>query len=121
MFFMGNQKTNSTRRTSRRIHLLISFEVAGHDENGQHFSTGAQTRNISREGGCLLLDRDLKLGDLIRLKSPKGSLFIAKICWANYDMQRNVRQAGFKLSSNRGWVLHEPSRENSPLFFNRMI
>jgi hypothetical protein len=100
--------------------LRINFEVIGHDENGSHFSAHGQTRNVSREGGCLVLDRDMKHGDIVKLRSPKGIPFIAHVCWSTYDMQKNLRRVGFKLTSNHGWVLHETAH-NKPtsLFFLR--
>ncbi len=110
----------SSRRQSKRIALKIEFEIVGHDENGIHFSTHAQSRNISREGGCLLLDRDMPNGEIIKLKSPKGSSFIARICWSNFDIKLNQQHVGFRLTSNRDWVMHEvPREESTPLYFNR--
>jgi hypothetical protein len=120
MLFSSNTKINVSRRNSRRINLRINFEVFAYDENGVHFSTRALTRDVSREGGCLLLDRDLKSGDIMKLRSPRGNSFIAHVCWSNYDTNRNTRQVGFRLTSNRGWVLHESSpHKTANLFFVR--
>jgi hypothetical protein len=109
-----------SRRQSKRIPLKIDFEIHGHDENGIHFSTHAQCHNVSREGGCLLLDRNMPNGEILKLKSPKGQSFIARVCWSYYDNKLNLQHVGFRLTSNRGWVMHEvPQEETASIFFNR--
>lgn len=113
--------STGSRRQSKRIPLEIVFEIFTHDEKGTHFSTQAQTRNVSREGGCLLLDRSISNGEILKLKSPRGTPFIARVCWSNYDHKLNLQRVGFRLTSNRGWVMHENSREAScSLYFNQI-
>lgn len=117
----GHFSRIGSRRQSKRIPLKIEFEIVGHDENGDRFSTHAQSHNISREGGCLLLDRDMPNGEIIKLKSPRGSSFIARVCWSTFDIKLNRQHVGFRLTSNRDWVMHEvPREESAPIYFNRI-
>jgi hypothetical protein len=113
-------RLTGSRRKAKRVPLKIVFEIVSHDENGIHFSTWGHTRDISREGGCILLDRCLLEGEILKLKSPKGIPFIARVCWSNYDHKLNLQHVGFKLTSNRGWVMHEIPSEGSSIYFNQI-
>ena len=99
------------RRSSKRINLKIPVEVAGQDEHGNRFQTRAEIINASSKGGCLILDRDLRRGQKFKITSPKGTLFIAKVCWANWAMNKNVRYVGFELDQpTKGWVIMDKTR-----------
>ena len=99
------------RRATKRINLKISVEVSGQDEHGTTFVSRAEISNASSKGGCLILDRDLRRGQKIKITSPKGPSFIARVCWSNWAMNKNVRFVGFELDQpTKGWVIADKSR-----------
>lgn len=109
-------KTGTSRRLSKRVTLRMGVEVSGKDENGRRFVVQTETRNVSRDGGCLALDRDVINGDRLKLTNSRGAQFIIRVHWCLFDGQKNIRLVGFKLSEkSRGWVVsdgnflrHEP-------------
>jgi len=99
------------RRATKRINLKISVEVSGQDEHGNSFVSRAEINNASSKGGCLTLDRDLRRGQKIKITGPKGSTFIARVCWSNWAINKNVRFVGFELDQPaKGWVIADKSR-----------
>jgi hypothetical protein len=107
---------NVSRRQTKRITVRVRFEVSGRDENGRRFVVRSETRNVCRDGGCLVLDRDVKSGERLKLTSIHGAQFIARVHWCLYDVHKNSRLIGFKLlDGNRGWVVHDlPAHHRSP-------
>jgi hypothetical protein len=94
------------RRTTKRISLKIPVEVSGQDEHGSRFQVRAEMVNASSKGGCLILDRDLLRGQKLKITSPKGIAFMAKVRWSNWAMNKNVRYVGFELDQpTKGWVI----------------
>jgi hypothetical protein len=106
-----------SRRQSRRVSARIRFEVAGRDDSGHRFAVQTETRNVCREGGCLVMDRDIKPGNPIKLTSVHGMNFAAKVHWCLYDPRNNVRLVGFKLSDQKkGWVIIDlPAYRRAPI------
>jgi hypothetical protein len=93
-------------KPSKRIPLRIRFKVAGRDENGFVFEEHAESVDVSAGGGCLIIMKDIKKGESLRLYSPKGGLFIVSVRWFRYDMRKNVRYFGFQLAKPGNlWVL----------------
>ncbi len=94
------------RRAAKRVNLRIPFHVYGRDENGATFQSRAETVNVSSKGGCLVLDKDPIRGQNLKIVGPKGAAFIARVCWSNYVMRKNIRFVGFALTRfGREWVL----------------
>lgn len=106
-----------SRRQSRRVSARIRFEVCGRDENGHPFAIQTETRNVCREGGCLVMDRDIKPGNPIKLTSVHGMNFSAKVHWCLFEPRNNVRLVGFKLSDQKkGWVIIDlPAYRRAPI------
>jgi len=99
-----------SRRQSRRVSARVRFEVSGRDENGHRFALQTETRNVCRDGGCIILDRDITPGNHIRLTSLHGMNFMARVHWCLYIPRNNVRLVGFKLTDHRqGWVVTDLS------------
>ena len=99
------------RRVSKRINLKIPVDVSGQDEQGTQFQSRAEIINASSKGGCLILDRDIKRGQKLKITSPKGMLFRARVCWSNWAMNKNVRYVGFELDQpTKGWVIADKSK-----------
>lgn len=115
---MSDKRGNrgGSRRQSRRISARIRFEVFGRDENGHRFAIQTETRNVCREGGCLVMDRDITPGNPIKLTSVHGMNFAARVHWCLYDLHNNVRLVGFKLSDQKkGWVVIDlPAYRRAP-------
>jgi hypothetical protein len=103
-------KTETSRRNAKRVTLRVGVEVSGKDEHGRRFVVRTETRNVSRDGGCLALDRDVVNGDRLKLTNSRGTQFIIRVHWCLYDGQKNLRMIGFKLSEkSRGWILSDGS------------
>jgi hypothetical protein len=105
---MVSRKRNSLvgRRTAKRIHLRIPFQVSGTDVRGFHFLAEAKTLNVCSKGGCLVLDKDVIRGETLKLTSPKGLEFNARVCWSSYEMHNDTRYVGFAIMRPiQGWVL----------------
>ena len=95
-----------SRRIHRRYQMQLPFGVQGRDERGHYFVTKGFTRNVSPDGGCLVIDKDIPDGKLLRLIGPKGDLFLARVCWAVYKYHNNQRRVGFVLTSEKNrWVI----------------
>jgi hypothetical protein len=106
-----------SRRQSKRISARVHFEVSGRDENGRRFALSAETRNVCREGGCLILDRDIKPGDYLRLTSVHGMNFATRVHWCLFDPKQNVRWVGFRLlDRGKSWVVLDlPQQKRMPV------
>ncbi len=117
--YMSDKRGNRwvSRRQSRRVSARVRFEVSGRDENGHRFAIQTETRNVCREGGCLVMDRDVRPGNPIKLTSVHGRNFAARVHWCLYDPRNNVRLVGFKLSDQKkGWVIIDlPAYRRAPI------
>jgi hypothetical protein len=100
------------RRKVRRVKLRIGFTVTGFDQYGMPFTDHVQTENVSRTGGCLVLDRDLRRNQSIRLEARNGLQFPAKVRWCVH-VNGILRRCGFELNpssqKNNGWVIADPT------------
>lgn len=86
--------------------MKLPFGVQGRDERGHSFVTNGFTRNVSPDGGCLVVDKDIPSGERLRLIGPKGDLFLARVCWAVYEYHNDQRLVGFVLTSEKArWVI----------------
>jgi hypothetical protein len=106
-FIMRSQKkVNPPRRKYRRFALEFPLEVSGIDEQGHPFKTTGWIKNVSPEGGCLSIDKDIVEGTVLRLISPKGVEFEAIVCWGSYSCEIDSRLLGFELTGGQeNWVL----------------
>ncbi|MEW5976195.1 MAG: PilZ domain-containing protein [Acidobacteriota bacterium] len=60
------------KRTEPRISLTIPVSVEGVDLSGQSFLDETITENVSRNGACLILERDLKIGLTLVVTANEG-------------------------------------------------
>ena len=98
--------TLKSQKPSKRIPMCIRFRVAGKDENGFAFEEYAESVDVSTGGGCLIFMKDIQKGEILRLYSPKGGLFVVSVRWFRYDMRKNIRYFGFQLAKPGNlWVL----------------
>ena len=102
------------RSKVRRVKLRIHLTVTGFDQYGMPFTEQVQTENVSRTGGCMVFDRDLRRNQSIRLEARNGMQFPAKIRWCVHD-NGILRRCGFELNpssqKNNGWVIADPDRQ----------
>jgi hypothetical protein len=106
---MHLSKANSSRtnRSAKRIPLQIRLTVTGKDEYGTAFADQVRTENLSIDGGCLLLNRDLRRDQSFRIEGQNGTRFVAKVRWCMYYFRQDTRRVGFQLEtdSKKSWVL----------------
>ena len=104
------------RRKVRRVKLRIPLFVTGFDQYGMPFADHVQTENVSRTGGCLLFDRDLRRNQPIRLEARNGMQFPARVRWCVHT-NGILRRCGFELNpyaqKNNGWVIADPGYQRS--------
>jgi len=109
---MNLSKSNSPRgsRTAKRIPLQICLTVTGRDEYGSAFVDQVLTENVSKDGGCLLLSRDLRRTQSLKIQGQNGTGFLAEVRWCMYHARRNTRRVGFQLDRNSrtGWIIGDP-------------
>ncbi len=104
-------KARSQVRPARRVSLNIRFKLAGKDESGFAFEDFAETVNLSASGGCLVVKKDLRTGETLRLFGPRGTAFVVTVRWFKYDMRTNLRLLGFEVvKPTSEWVLIGGSR-----------
>lgn len=84
------------RNSPRRIKQIF-FQVTGQDENGFSLAEQAQTKVVTRTGGCLVLKRDVKVGGQITIKGENGVSFLVEIRSYKYDVMTNHRHIGFQV------------------------
>jgi hypothetical protein len=114
--FTTTPKVQIGRRKVRRVKLRIRFTVTGFDQYGMPFTDLVETENVSRTGGCLLFDRDLRRNQSIRLEARNGLQFPARVRWCVH-VDGILRRCGFELTPgsqrNNGWVVADPARQHS--------
>jgi hypothetical protein len=100
------------------VKLRIGFTVTGFDQYGMPFTDYVQTENVSRTGGCIVFDRDLRRNQSIRLEARNGMQFPAKVRWCVH-VNGILRRCGFELNpiaqKNNGWVIADSSRHENTL------
>ena len=114
--FTSKSNIQIGRRRVRRVKLRINLTITGFDQYGMPFTDYVQTENVSRTGGCLVFDRDLRRNQSIRLEARNGMQFPAKVRWCVH-VNGILRRCGFELSpssqKNNGWVIADPARRLS--------
>ena len=109
---MNLSKSNRSRtnRSAKRIPLQIRLTVTGKDEYGTAFADQVRTENLSIDGGCLLLNRDLRRNQALRIEGPNGARVIARVRCCVYYFRQDTRRVGFQLEtdSRKSWVLSSP-------------
>jgi hypothetical protein len=102
-------KSSSSRsyRSTKRIPLQIRLTATGKDEYGTAFADQVRTENLSIDGGCLLLNRDLRRNQSFRIEGQNGARFVARVRWCMYYFRQDTRRVGFQLDpdSKESWVL----------------
>jgi hypothetical protein len=114
--FTTTPKIQIGRRKVRRVKVRIRFTVTGFDQYGMPFTDLVETENVSRTGGCLVFDRDLRRNQSIRLEARNGLQFPARVRWCVH-VDGILRRCGFELTPssqrNNGWVVADPTRQYS--------
>ena len=114
--FTTTPKIQIGRRKVRRVKLRIRFTVTGFDQYGMPFTDHVETENVSRTGGCLVFDRDLRRNQSIRLEARNGLQFPAKVRWCVH-VDGILRRCGFELTpssqKNNGWIVADSTRQHS--------
>ena len=103
----SNSNRSRTNRSAKRIPLQIRLTVTGKDEYGSAFADQVRTENVSIDGGCLLLNRDLRRNQSFRIEGQNGARFVARVRWCMYYFRQDTRRVGFQLEADckKSWVL----------------
>jgi hypothetical protein len=104
---LWKSNTSRSNRSAKRIPLQIGLTVTGKDEYGTAFADQVRTENLSIDGGCLLLNRDLRRNQSFRIEGQNGDRFVARVRWCMYYFRQDTRRVGFQLETDtkKSWVL----------------
>jgi len=104
---LSKSNRSRTNRSAKRIPLQIRLTVSGRDEHGTAFADQVRTENLSVDGGCLLLNRDLRRNQSLRIEGQNGARFVARVRSCMYYFRQNTRRVGFQLDaeSKKSWIL----------------
>jgi len=112
------------QRKTRRVRLQIPLTLVGFDQYGTPFTDHVQTENVSKNGGCLLFDRDLRRNQSIRIEARNGTQFSAKVRWCVH-VTGILRRCGFELTprsqEKNGWVIADPAQQHSKKLQARVL
>jgi hypothetical protein len=107
LFQKAEDKGKRRSRVGKRFSQSLEFEVSGSDVDGQTFTLRSRTTNISGEGGCLRLPRNMEVGNPLTLKDNRGDIYTARVCWHKFDMESNTSLVGFMvLDNSHDWALN---------------
>ena len=103
----SNSSRSRTNRNAKRIPMQLCLTVTGKEEYGSAFADQVRTENLSIDGGCLLLNRDLRRNQSLRIDGQNGARFVARVRWRMYYFRQDTRRVGFQLDSDskKSWVL----------------
>jgi hypothetical protein len=93
----------SQRPRSPRVPVEFALEVEGTTTSGQPFHVQAQAIKISRGGATIVLDADVTVGSVVRLKPPFGGRIEAEVNGVWHDQMDGQRRIGVKLLEADGW------------------
>jgi hypothetical protein len=107
LFQKAGSKGERKSREGKRFVQSLEFEVSGVDADGQDFAIRSNTTDISGEGGCLRLSRNVETGRTLTLKDKRGDSYKAQVCWHNFDLEYGKCLVGFKVVENsQDWLLN---------------
>jgi hypothetical protein len=107
LFQSAEEKGKRRSRGGKRFSQNLEFEVKGLDADGNGFSVRTRTTNLSGEGGCLRLPRNVEVGNPLTLKDNRGDIYTAKVCWHKFDMESETCLVGFMvLDNSHDWALN---------------
>jgi hypothetical protein len=100
-------KSARTNRSAKRIPLQVPLTVTGRDEHGTTFADPVRTENVSIDGGCLLLNGDLRRN---QIEGLNGARLVARVRWCMYYFRQDIRRVEFQLDtdSKESWILSKP-------------
>jgi hypothetical protein len=106
--FKGSETaTSRPNRSGRRFRHNASFEVTGVDADGQPFSVTAETLDISGEGGCIRIPRNVESRVILTLKNRKKEEYKVQVCWHKFDLEYGKSLVGFKVKGpGDDWALN---------------
>ena len=92
-----HNEAGGCRRRSKRSPLQMQLSALGQDENGKVFNCQAMLVNVSRDGGCLTCDHDVRESDNLRLQASDDVVFLVEVRWCQYNVVDNLRYVGFQI------------------------
>jgi hypothetical protein len=103
----AHSKANRGSRSAKRVRLQTPLIVTGLDKHGTAFVDRVMTENVSEDGGCVVINRDLRRNEPLKIEAHDGTRFTAKVRWCVYYIWQDTRRVGFQLdvSSKNGWVI----------------
>jgi hypothetical protein len=82
------EQSFANRRKEVRHPQQLPLRIQGQDSKGQIFVEVVLTQNISLSGACLLLNKEIKIGQELQIFSCNGLIphqATAKVCWVKRE------------------------------------
>jgi hypothetical protein len=97
------ENLHSHRPRSPRVPVAFTVELEGEAADGEPFRVQAEAVKVSRGGGTLKTNVQLKLGTVLRLTPPFGRAIEAEVNGVWTDETDGTQRIGIKLLDANGW------------------
>lgn len=97
--------SRETKTRDPRMRLAIKLTIEGKDQQGQPFADEVYTEDASRRGVCLRLDRQLGVGEIIKLSGLDGQFRVEGVIKYAHLKDRQWRVGVHFLSAPKRWVV----------------
>gem|GEM_PF-1679025 len=88
-----------------RMRLAVKLMVEGKDQDGQPFTEEAYTEDVSRRGVCLRFNRQLGVGEIIKLSGLEGQFQVEGVIKYAHIKDDQWRIGVHFLSAPKRWVV----------------
>jgi len=98
---------NTERRNERRVPLRTGITILGRDAYGNPFLEETCTENASKSGACIWTNRELKVGETLKLSARRTKLQPSAFIHVRWVQPYNgATRAGVKfLTELKDWVI----------------
>ena len=93
------------RLRDTRVRLGVKLTVEGKDRFGQGFADEVYTENVSRRGVCVSLNRQIGVGDLLKLNGLDGQFQVEGVVKYTHQSEGCWRVGIHFLTTPKRWVM----------------
>lgn len=93
------------RLRDTRVRLGVKLTVEGKDRFGQGFTDDVYTENVSRRGVCVCLNRQVGVGDLLKLSGLDGQFQVEGVVKYTHQAEGFWRVGVHFLTTPKRWVM----------------
>lgn len=93
------------RLRDTRVRLAVKLTVEGTDQDGQSFSDEVYTEDVSRRGICVGLNRQIGVGDLVKMSGLDGQFQVEGVVKYTHKAEDGWRIGIHFLAAPKRWVM----------------